>query len=109
MDTFWTQFADSPDALSYLEAHFRGADEATQLLLLEGTDDSAFSVREWVEALLVLDRWLESRDLALPIEDQIGYVSCAGESAGAGAALSHLPTLVREMLEAYGCERAAKK
>ena len=53
--------------------------------------------------------WLDARSLQLPIEDQLGYICCAGESAGAGANLTHLPPLVADMLEAYGCERAVKK
>ena len=40
--------------------------------------------------------------------EQIGYVCCAVEAAGAGASLTHLPSLVAEMLEAYGCERATE-
>lgn len=109
LEDFWKQFANSPAALKYLEAHFRGASEATQLRLLECADESDFSIKDWVEALLVLDRWLEAKDLQLSMDDQIGYVCCAAESAGAGAYLSHLSTLVHEMLKAHGCERAVKK
>jgi hypothetical protein len=106
---FWKQFANSPAELCYLEAHFRGASEDTHLALLECADESDFSIKDWVAGLLVLDHWLEANDLSLSMDDQIGYVCCAGESAGVGGYLSHLPTLVHEMLKAYGCERAVKK
>lgn len=104
----WEQFADSPTVLAYLEAHFTGADDL-QRALLEEVDESVFSLRDWMEALLVLDHWLQERSLNLPISDNVGYVSCAVASAGTGANLSHLPSLVADLLEQYGCERAVKK
>lgn len=106
--SFWVQFADSPCVLSYLEAHFKGADDL-QRALLEEADEGVFSLHQWVEALIVLSQWLEVHGLHLSIEDHIGYVSCAVASAGAGANLTHLPSLVEDLLEQYGCERAVKK
>lgn len=106
--SFWVQFADSPCVLSYLEAHFKDED-ALQHALLEEADDSHFSLHQWVEALIVLSQWLEVHCLALSIEDNIGYVSCAAISAGSGASLSHLPSLVHDNLEQYGCERAVER
>ncbi|MDG1668682.1 MAG: hypothetical protein P8M62_01630 [Opitutae bacterium] len=104
----WEQFADSPAALAYLEARFK--DEASlQHVLLEEADDSHFAVQQWVEALIVLQQWLGARGLELPVKDSIGYVSCAAAAAGAGASLSHLPSMVDDLLEAYGCDRAVKK
>ena len=104
----WEQFADSPSVLAYLDAHFKGAADLLPALL-EQVDESDFSLRDWMEALLVLNQWLEERGLNLPISDNIGYVSCAVASAGTGAHLSHLPSLVADLLEQYGCERAVKK
>lgn len=104
----WVQFADSPRVLAYLDAHFKGAEDLLPALL-EQVDESDFSLRDWMEALIVLNQWLEERSLNLPTNDNIGYVSCAVASAGAGAHLSHLPSLVRDLLEQYGCERAVKK
>ena len=104
----WEQFADSPAALAYLEARFK--DEASlQHVLLEEADDSHFSVQQWVEALIILQQWLGARGLELPVKDSIGYVSCAAAAAGAGASLSDLPSMVDDLLEAYGCDRAVKK
>jgi hypothetical protein len=109
LEIFWKQFANSPAALSYLEAHFSSESEEIQLSLLEGADNSEFSIRDWVEALVVLDQWLASHDLKLSMKDQIGYVCCTADSVGPVTSLSHLPALVYEMLTAYGCERAVKK
>jgi hypothetical protein len=108
-DLFREQFADSPDTVAFLEANFCDAPAGLIAALLEGADESDFSLREWVEALRVLSHWLDTHGLLLPLSDQIGYVSCASEAAGVGANLTHLPSLVSEMLEAYGCERAVKK
>ena len=62
-----------------------------------------------VAALAALDQWLDQRGLVLALPDQIGYVSCSAAAAGAGGQLSHLPALVLDMLQTYGCELAVKK
>jgi hypothetical protein len=104
------QFVDSPQLLAFLEANFIGSVNAAALnALLLNADESAFSLPHWVEALCTLRNWLNARGLEMSLEDEIGYVSCAVEAAGAGANLSYLPALVDEMLQAYGCERAVKK
>jgi len=106
-DVFKEQFADSPQMFSFFEANFTGAENAVaRAQLLEATDESAFSLRQWIESLCAVRAWLDTRGLYMSIEDQLGYVCCAGDAAGAGANLTHLPTLVADMLEAYGCERA---
>ena len=103
--SFWVQFSDSPGVLAYLEAHFKDED-TLQRVLLDEADGSHFALHHWVEELIVLSQWLEVHGLELSQEDNIGYVSCAAISAGSGASLSHLPSLVHDHLEQYGCERA---
>ena len=106
-DIFNEQFADSPQLVAFLEAHFDGSENTlARRQLLEAADESEFSLHQWVESLSIVKTWLDVRGLALAMGEQIGYVCCAGEAAGAGASLTHLPSLVAEMLEAYGCERA---
>lgn len=108
MDAFVAQFADSPAALAYLEATFAGEHTSEQTGLLEAVDASDFSLRQWVEALMVLSQWLDVRQLELSITDQVGYVCCAAEAAVGATNLTYLPSLVEEMLTEYGCERAVK-
>lgn len=109
-DVFKQMFADSPRLVAFLDAEFSGpANDAARHRLLESVDESQFSLRDWVESLRTVQAWLDSRGLELPIEDQIGYVGCAGDAASAGANLTHLPALVADMLETYGCERAEKR
>jgi hypothetical protein len=106
-DIFRREFADSPKLLAYLEANFSGDSQMSiRAQLLEAADESDFSLRQWVESLRTIQCWLDARGLAMPLEDQIGYICCASESAASGANLTHLPALVADMLEAYGCERA---
>ncbi len=101
------EFGDSPQLLSFLEANFAGAEQAdARGQLLELSDESAFSLRQWVESLRTVRAWLDARGLEMSLEEELGYVCCAGEAAGAGANLTYLPALVAEMLESYGCERA---
>ena len=109
IDIFNEQFADSPKLVALLEANFAGVENAEIWhQLLEATDESEFSLHQWVDSLSIVIAWLDSRGLELAMKEQIGYVCCAGEAAGAGANLTHLPSLVSEMLETYGCERATR-
>lgn len=109
IDIFNEQFADSPKLVALLEAYFVGVENVEVWhQLLEATDESEFSLHQWVDSLSILITWLDSRGLELAMKEQIGYVCCAGEAAGAGANLAHLPSLVAEMLETYGCERATR-
>ena len=108
-DIFNEQFVDSPQLVTFLESHFDGIENTlARHQLLEAADESEFSLYQWVESLSIVKTWLDVRGLVLTMGDQIGYVCCAGEAAGAGASLTHLPSLVAEMLEAYGCERATE-
>ncbi|MEN8661189.1 MAG: hypothetical protein ACN4GF_10920 [Lentimonas sp.] len=107
--SFFKAFADSPADLAFIEALFQDADQALCDALLEGVDESVFSLPDWVEALRRQAQWLDARELSMELSDQVGYVSCASASAGAGANLTHLPSLLDDMLETYGCDRAVKK
>ena len=108
-DVFNEQFVESPQLVAFLGAHFAGIENTlARRQLLEAADESEFSLHQWVESLSIVQAWLDVRGLELAIGEQIGYVYCACEAAGAGASLTHLPSLVAEMLEAYGCERATE-
>lgn len=109
-ESFKKQFADSPQLLAFIEANYSGSDASeARERLLSSCDESHYSLRQWVEALRALRAWLDARSLEMSAIDEIGYVCCAGDAAGAGANLTPLPAIVSEMLEAYGCERAVKK
>ena len=108
-DIFNDKFADTPQLVVFLAAYFAGVENTeARHQLLEATDESEFSLHQWVDSLSIVTAWLDSRGLELAMQEQIGYVCCAGEAAGAGANVTHLPSLVAEMLETYGCERATR-
>ena len=95
--------------MAFLEVHFAGIENTSvRRQLLEAVDVSEFSLHQWVESLSIAQAWLDARGLELAMGEQIGYVCCAVEAAGAGASLTHLPSLVAEMRETYGCERATE-
>lgn len=108
-DTFGEAFADSPANLAYVEATFCSVDQVLIDEFLGSVDESDFSLRDWVEALREIGHWLDVGGLTMELNDQIGYISCAAASAGPATNLTHLPGLVNEMLQTYGCECAVKK
>ena len=107
IENFNEQFRDSPNLVAFLKVHFAGVENTdARYQLLEAVDESEFSLHQWVDSLTIMLAWLDSRDLELAMKEQISYVCCASEAAGIGANLTHLPSLVTEMLETYGCEGA---
>jgi|GEM_PF-449172 hypothetical protein len=109
LDSFQLLLADRPQALAYWQAHLLPADSNCLCELLADVDDSPFTFVDWVEALVTLNNWLVARDLVLAeLSARIGYVSCAAEVAGVAGPMSHLPSIVADFLQAYGCEQAVK-
>lgn len=84
-------------------------DSAFQKRLFQEVDESNFSLADWLDSLSVLYKWLDQNELNLSCQDGLGYISCAAKSVGSDAILSHLPSLVHDFLDQYGCELAVKK
>ena len=95
--------------LAFFEAHFGGEANSDREQLFEMVDESEFSLRDWVESLLIVGHWLDSHTLKMPLSDQLGYVSCSVDAVGSSGPYTELPVIVRQMLDAYGCERADEK
>lgn len=108
-DQFRKSFIGSPELLVYLDAKFGDEDRGDFNELLESIDESEFSARAWIEALIIFEDWLQEKSLDLSIADQIAYICCSVESVRAGGSLEYLPTVVTEMLEQYGCANAVKR
>jgi hypothetical protein len=106
METFLKQFADSPARLAWVEANLEDADQELLRDFLDEVDESHYSLRQWIDALIVMCHWLDARGLAASLEDRIGFAGCANAAAGAGANLTSLSALVSEMLDNYGFERS---
>ncbi|MEO0509852.1 MAG: hypothetical protein AAF065_08340 [Verrucomicrobiota bacterium] len=109
IEKFSQQFADSPARLAWLEAHFADANAELLRILLEEADNSDFSLRQWIDALIIMGHWLDSRSLCANLEDQIGFASCASAAVGAGSSMTTISGAVSDMLDEYGFERATKK
>ena len=98
------QFSDSPARLAWVEANL--TDPERVRALLERVDESPYSLSNWIDAFIVVRQWLDARGLQAAFQNQLGYVDCGCEAAGAGANLTLLPDLVREMLDSYGFDCA---
>lgn len=107
MDSLKADFLDSPERFAWGEAYL--SDQTAVQALFDAVDDSPYSLSQWIDAFVLLGRWMDARGLRSPFQDQLGYVTCACEAAGAGASLTTLPATVSEMLEEYGFECAVKK
>ena len=92
-----------------LMKHFMSDDANLRKILFQEVDESDFSLTDWVDSLAMLYRWLDQKGLVLSPRDSIGYISCAAKSVENSSSLSHLPSLVHDFLEQYGCELAVKK
>ena len=98
-------FAEHPALLGQIKSD----GSVLQEMLLQEADESDFSLADWVDSLNVLYHWLEQGGLTLPLQDGLGYVSCAAKSVGSSSALNHLPSLVHDFLDQYGCELAVNR
>lgn len=92
-----------------LQERFSNEDQALIKTLLQEVDESSYALTDWLDALALLYRWLDQSRLTLKIKDGLGYVSCAVKSVGDSSMLTHLPSLVGDFLEQYGCDCAVKK
>lgn len=92
-----------------LQEQVGSGDLTWQKALLQKVDETDFSLVDWVDSLNILYQWLEQSKLTLPFQDGLGYVSCAARSVGNNSALNHLPLLVHDFLDQYGCELAVKR
>ena len=92
-----------------LQKQIENSDLAWQKALFEKVDESDFSLVDWVDSLNALYHWLERGGLTLTLQDGLGYVSCAAKSVGSSSTLNHLPSLVHDFLDQYGCELAVNR
>ena len=97
--------ADRP----FLLEQIKSGGLALQKRLFQEADESNFSFADWLDSLGVLYKWLDQKGLELSFQDALGYVSCAAKSVGSHSALSHLPSIVHDFVDQYGCELAVKK
>ena len=99
LQPIWAPLTHSPKLLALADAQFGTGCDVQRDRLLAHVDESPFSLLDWMESLKLLGHWLDAHGRTMPVEDQLGYVSCAAEAAGPNVDLAYLPALVSEMLE----------
>mgnify|MGYP000095633209 FL=1 len=109
VETIRRDLGGVPRLVAWLEAHFTEENEGAAKKLIDAADDSSYTLRQWIESLVVLGEWLHSHHFEAALEDQIGYVGCACASVSSTAGFHSLALLVEEMLSEYGFERAVPK
>ena len=106
-DNIREQFGDAPTLVAWVEGHLVEHGGTLSTTLIDAVDESPFSLRQWVEALVVMGEWLQSHRYAADLDDQIGYIGCACASVRTNPVEQSLPLLVEEMLAEYGFDRAS--
>lgn len=104
--TIRQQLTEAPELLDWFDQQLAGCGEPLLQQLVEAVDDSAFSLRQWIQALAMLQGWLAARGLQAAMPDQIGYIGCACAAAGALSGYQSLTLLVEDFLGEYGFDRA---
>ena len=97
----------SPELSAYALKRF--SEQASAAGLFEAVDASVFNLFDWVNALPVLDQWLDKNQLELSLRQSLDYLNCVAEAGVKTVGLESLASVTEEMLAAYGCEAAVKK
>ncbi len=88
----------SPSQLSRLAAMLGGGESRALRELIAYSDESAHSLSDWLDALDVLQAWLDEQHIRVTAVRAAGYVSCSSQAAPGES----LPSTVKRMLEEYG-------
>lgn len=72
-------------------------------ILLEAVDESDYSLRDWVEALVSFSEYIEDSDGVADLKIMLGYLNCCCE-ANEGSVGLPLIHVLNEMLSQYGFE-----
>lgn len=79
-------------------------DSSLKDLLLSFSDESPFSVDQWVEAIEKLLLRLRNDSRRATFSRILGYIACAGEFGASHLESTPLPALVLQMYDHYGLE-----
>ena len=90
-----------------LKAYFELSDSEIENILY-CVDESAFTLEDWVSALISMQEWLKCKSLTLSLKDSLDYIHCASTASPNKNQIESLMELALEFLNLYGCERAIK-
>lgn len=72
--------------------------------LIRQVDESDLPLAEWIAAMSVFYRWLDTEKRRTSLPKALGYIHCCAEGMSSGIAFASLSDGVDDMLTAYGFE-----
>ncbi len=89
---------------SYLERHLKSSPSQKENgeLLFTLIDKTQYSVRSWMEAIILFDNWLRERERKSDFKTMIGYIECSTLSPENKVLKYELKELVEKMLNEFG-------
>lgn len=95
--------ADVEALVRYVYRECKNSPQGSAVLgeLVSRAEQSGVSLAQWISEILVVYRWLESRQERAPVREIIEYISCAQE--GSGLQIGHS---IEWYLEHYGFKSA---
>lgn len=89
---------------SYLQKHLKSSPHHKENgeLLFSYIDKTQYSVREWIEAIILFDNWLENQGRKTDFKKMIGYIECSTMSPENKMLKYNLKELVEKMLNEFG-------
>lgn len=89
---------------SYLQKHLKSSPNHKENgeLLFSLIDKTQYAVREWIEAIIFFDKWLENQSRQTEFKKMIGYIECSTLSPENKVLKYNLSELVEKMLNEFG-------
>jgi hypothetical protein len=72
------------------------------ILLFQNIENSCFNLKEWLEALVYFQEWLESKNRKSSLSKMLGFLMCCEESPENKIFKTNSKTLLKNMLTEYG-------
>ena len=74
------------------------------IILIQTIDESSFVLDEWLEALVIFQKWLKENLRGKNFTDQIEYISCCIQGSSNTGRLLTLADLTKSYLDSFGVE-----
>tara|TARA_R110002096_G_scaffold19639_14_gene65389 strand:- start:2447 stop:2803 length:357 start_codon:yes stop_codon:yes gene_type:complete len=105
LETIRHAISDDANLSKEFKNFLDSADDANLDLLFEEVDQSDYSLRDWIEALVAFYHWIQARNKGpAPYREMIGYTNCCTLMNAAGVSLPPLKVIVLQALSDYGFE-----
>lgn len=99
------EFGAGSAEMTRLKAVLAASGETNFDFLLEEIDQSDYAFRDWAEAILAFDAWLEEQgSTTRPLRSVTGYIHCCTLTSAPTISLPSLKVIVSKVLTEYGFE-----